>query len=236
MQPKPDSINSPECQVRHRADNLINDYNSNINTDALTLEEMTDYITENKIPCPQCHKSNFTEIRNEITPRNFVFRTIEFEQMEYQTFCKKGDDNMLYAYYKEYGMEFFEDLGIKRKNLRFHNHEKLAHYAKAACDIEYLFPFGWGEINGTHNRTDYDLKKHQKYSGKSMEYFDWETNEKYIPYVIESTYGLDRLVLALISECLETERLANGEYREILKIKASLAPYQVSVLPLNKVR
>ena len=136
--------------------------------------------------------------RNEITPGNFTFRTIEFEQMEFQTFCREGTDTELYEYFKEYGKKYFEDLGIPAEHLRFHDHEKLAHYAKAACDIEFLFPFGWGEINGTHNRTDFDLKRHQEYSGKNLEYLDPETNEKFIPYIIESTYGLDRTVLALL--------------------------------------
>jgi glycyl-tRNA synthetase len=140
--------------------------------------------------------------RNEITPGNFTFRTIEFEQMEYQTFCKPGTDHVLYEYYKLFGKEFFESLGLPLEKLRFKDHEKLAHYAKEACDIEYLFPFGWGEINGTHNRTNFDLSRHQEFSNRKMYYFDQNTNEKYIPYIIESTYGLDRTILALICECL----------------------------------
>ncbi len=174
--------------------------------------------------------------RNEITPGNFTFRTIEFEQMEYQTFCKPGDDEALYEYFKNYGIEFFEFIGLPRERLRFHDHEKLAHYAKAACDIEYLFPFGWGEINGTHNRTDFDLRRHQEYSKKSMEYFDVSSNEKYIPYVIESTYGLDRIVLAVLFESLTLEKLENRETREVLKISPFLAPFKVNVLPLIKKR
>ena len=145
--------------------------------------------------------------RNEITPGNFTFRTIEFEQMEFQTFCKKGSDNELYEYFKQFGKKYFEDLGIAPEHLRFHDHEKLAHYAKAACDIEFLFPFGWGEINGTHNRTDFDLTRHQEYSGQKMDYLDPETNEKFIPYIIESTYGLDRTVLALLCEALSEEAI-----------------------------
>ncbi|WP_073588825.1 glycine--tRNA ligase [Anaerocolumna xylanovorans] len=173
--------------------------------------------------------------RNEITPGNFTFRTIEFEQMEYQTFCKKGEDEALYDYFKNYGIQFFEFLGIKRENLRHHDHEKLAHYAKAACDIEYLFPFGWGEINGTHNRTDFDLTRHQEYSGKSLEYFEEETKEKYIPYIIESTYGLDRIVLALLFETL-MEEVKEGETRQVLRLPAFLAPIKINVLPLIKKR
>jgi len=172
--------------------------------------------------------------RNEITPGNFTFRTIEFEQMEYQTFCKKDDAPNLYDYFKEYGKKFYMDLGLPEDKLRFHDHEKLAHYAAAACDIEYLFPFGWGEINGTHNRTDYDLTRHEEYSGESMKYLDPETNEKYIPYIIESTYGLDRTVLALLFESYCKEKLEDGSEREVLKLKPSLAPYKVAVLPLIK--
>lgn len=172
--------------------------------------------------------------RNEITPGNFTFRTIEFEQMEYQTFCKPGDDIEQYEYFKEYGRKFYLDLGLSAEKLRFHDHEKLAFYAKAACDIEYLFPFGWGEINGTHDRTDYDLSRHQEYSGKSMEYLDPDTNQKYIPYVVESTYGLDRTVLALLFDAYSIETLEDGSEREVLKIHPYLAPYKVAVLPLVK--
>ena len=280
-----------ECKTRHRADNLINDFSNSSIGDAMTNEEMINYINENKVPCPKCGKTNFTEIRqfklmfethrgvtedaksvvylrpenaqgeyvnflnvqrsmraklpfsigqigkafrNEITPGNFTFRTIEFEQMEYQTFCKEGMDEKLYEYFKEYGKKFYMDLGLPEEKLRYHDHEKLAHYAKAACDIEYLFPFGWGEINGTHNRTDFDLTRHQEYSGKSMEYLDPETNEKYIPYVIESTYGLDRTVLAILFDAYHEDTLEDGTTREVLSLKPFLAPYKVAVLPLMK--
>lgn len=172
--------------------------------------------------------------RNEITPGNFIFRTIEFEQMEYQTFCKKGQDMELYDYFKEYGKKFYIDLGLDESNLRYHDHDKLAHYAKAACDIEYKFPFGWGELNGTHNRTDFDLKRHQEYSFKSMEYLDPDTNEKYIPYIVESTYGVGRTTLAILFEAYRKETLDDGTEREVLKIKPYLAPYKLSVLPLIK--
>ena len=172
--------------------------------------------------------------RNEITPGNFTFRTIEFEQMEYQTFCKKGNDEELYNYFKEYGKKFYMDLGLPEEKLRFHDHEKLAHYAKAACDIEYLFPFGWGEVNGTHNRTDFDLTRHQEYSGRSMEYLDPETNDKYIPYIIESTYGLDRTVLALLFDAYHEDELEDGSTREVLSLHPYLSPYKVAVLPLVK--
>ena len=172
--------------------------------------------------------------RNEITPGNFTFRTIEFEQMEYQTFCKEGMDTELYNYFKEYGKKFFMHLGLPADKLRFHDHEKLAHYAKSACDIEYLFPFGWGEINGTHNRTNFDLTRHEEYSGISQKYLDPETNEKFIPYIIESTYGLDRTVLAILFECYTKETLDNGEEREVLKLSPYLAPYKAAILPLIK--
>ena len=172
--------------------------------------------------------------RNEITPGNFTFRTIEFEQMEFQTFCKRGTDEELYDYFKEYGKKFYQDLGIKSENLRFHDHEKLAHYAKSACDIEYNFPFGWGEINGTHNRTDYDLTRHTEYSGIKQEYLDQETGERYVPYIIESTYGLDRTVLALLFDAYNEEELEDGTVREVMKLHPYLAPYKVCILPLVK--
>ena len=172
--------------------------------------------------------------RNEITPGNFTFRTIEFEQMEYQTFCKEGTDSDLYAYFKEYAKKYFMDLGIPEEKLRYHDHEKLAHYAKEACDIEYNFNFGWGEINGTHNRTDYDLSRHQEYSSVSQEYLDPETNEKFIPYIIESTVGCDRTVLAILDNSYCVEELENGDTREVMKFIPYLAPYKVCVLPLAK--
>lgn len=172
--------------------------------------------------------------RNEITPGNFTFRTIEFEQMEFQTFCKEGQDEEIYNYYKEHAKKYFNYLGLPDDKLRFHDHDKLAFYAKAACDIEYKFPFGWGEINGTHNRTNYDLSRHQEYSGKSQEYLDPETNEKYIPYIVESTVGCDRAVLAVLFNSYDEETLEDGTTREIMHIKPYLAPYKVAVLPLMK--
>ena len=172
--------------------------------------------------------------RNEITPGNFTFRTIEFEQMEYQTFCKEGTDSDLYKYFKEYGKKYFMDLGIAEEKLRYHDHEKLAHYAKEACDIEYNFCFGWGEVNGTHNRTNYDLSRHQEYSTVSQEYLDPETNEKFVPYIIESTYGCDRTTLAILDNSYTVEELENGETREVMKFVPYLAPYKVCVLPLAK--
>lgn len=172
--------------------------------------------------------------RNEITPGNFTFRTIEFEQMEYQTFCKPGKDHELYEYFMDYAEKYFTDLGIPKDMLRRHPHEKLAHYAKEACDIEYKFPFGFGEINGTHNRTDFDLTRHQEYSGESMEYKEEETGEKFIPYIIESTIGADRLTLALLFNAYHKETLENGEEREYMSFHPYIAPYKVAVLPLVK--
>ena len=156
--------------------------------------------------------------------------------MEFQSFCKKGSDEELYDYYKDYGISFFEYLGIPRDHLRYHDHEKLAHYAKAACDIEYSFPFGWGEINGTHNRTDFDLSRHQEYTKTNMEYFEEATKERFIPYIIESTYGLDRIVLAVLFESLTEEMLNEKDTRLVLKISKNLAPIKVNVLPLIKNR
>ncbi len=172
--------------------------------------------------------------RNEITPGNFTFRTIEFEQMEHQLFCKEGTDSEFYQFYKKYAYDFLIDLGINSDNIRFKDHEKLAHYAKEACDIEYRFPFSWGELWGTHNRTNYDLTRHQEYSKKSMEYLDPETNEKYIPYVVESSVGCDRLTLAILSDAYYEENLEDGTTREIMKFIPALAPYKCAILPLIK--
>ncbi len=172
--------------------------------------------------------------RNEITPGNFTFRTIEFEQMEHQFFCKEGTDSGFYKFYKEYAMNFCRDLGIDTDKLRYHDHDKLAHYAKEACDIEYLFPMGWGELWGTHNRTNYDLSRHQEFSGVSQEYLDPVDNTKYIPYVIESSVGCDRLTLALLCDSYREEDLGDGTTREVMGFIPALAPYKVAVLPLVK--
>lgn len=172
--------------------------------------------------------------RNEITPGNFTFRTIEFEQMEHQWFCKEGTDSTFYQNYKEKAKQFLLDLGIKEDHIRFHDHDKLAHYAKEACDIEYPFPMGWGELWGTHNRTNYDLSRHQKFSKTSMEYLDPETHEKYIPYVVESSVGCDRLTLALLCEAYDIETLSEEDTREVMHFHPVLAPYKVAILPLAK--
>ena len=283
-------IDCKNCKTRHRADNLVEDFDSESHADGMSQAELMNYIKEHQVPCPKCGKSDFTDIRqfnlmfetnrgvikddksvvylrpenaqgeyvnflnvqrtmrcklpfsigqigkafrNEITPGNFTFRTIEFEQMEYQTFCKEGTDEEIYEFFKEYGKKFFMDLGLPEDKLRFHDHEKLAHYAKQACDIEYLFNFGWGEINGTHNRTNFDLTRHTEFSGVKQEYLDPETNEKYIPYIIESTYGLDRTILAILNEAYTEEQLEN-DTRLVLKLKPFLAPFKVAVLPLIK--
>lgn len=172
--------------------------------------------------------------RNEITPGNFLFRTIEFEQMEHQLFCKAEDSLDLYKEYKDRAWKFATDIGLKAEHLRFHDHDKLAHYAKAACDIQYLFPIGWQELNGIHHRGDYDLSRHQQYSGKSMLYLDPITNEKYIPNVIEYSIGADRLTLATLCEAYDEEALENGETRVVLHFNPAIAPYKVAILPLQK--
>ncbi len=283
------------CKTRHRADNLIEDYNAKHNitmaVDAMSNEEMQNYITENKIKCPKCGNSDFTEIkqfklmfethrgvvegdtdvvylrpetaqgeyvnflniqrsmrakvpfgianigkafRNEITPGNFIFRTIEFEQMEHQLFCHEKDAMMHYENYKNFAMDFFKLIGITPEKLRFKDHDKLAHYASAACDVQYLFPFGWQELNGTHLRGTWDLSRHQEYSGKSMVYQDPFTNEKFIPTVVEHTIGCDRLALVVLCDAYDEETLENGETRVVMHFHPALAPYKIAVLPLQK--
>ena len=154
--------------------------------------------------------------------------------MEHQWFCKNGDDEKFYNMFKEKAMKYVLDLGIDREHLRFHDHDKLAHYARAACDIQYLFPMGWNELNGIHNRSDYDLSRHQEYSGKSMLYLDPFTNEKFVPNVIEYSIGADRLTLALLCEAYDEETLENGETRIVMHFHPAIAPYKVAILPLQK--
>lgn len=172
--------------------------------------------------------------RNEITPGNFIFRTIEFEQMELQMFCKDIESFNIYDSYKERAKQFLLDLNFSEDHLKFHDHDKLAFYAKAACDIFYLFPMGWSELNGIHHRSTHDLSRHQEYSGKSMMYLDPITNEKYIPTVIEYSIGADRLMLAVLTEAYNEETLENGETRVVMKFHPAIAPYKVAVLPLQK--
>ncbi len=172
--------------------------------------------------------------RNEVTPGNFTFRTIEFEQMEHQWFCKPEDSMKFYADYKQKAMDFLLSLGFNPDHLRYHDHDKLAHYAKAACDIQYLYPIGWEELNGIHHRGDWDLSRHQEFSGKSMQYLDPYTNEKYIPNVVEYSIGADRLTLAVMCEAYDEQKLDDGETRVVMHFHPALAPYKVAVLPLQK--
>ncbi len=171
--------------------------------------------------------------RNEVTPGNFIFRTIEFEQMEHQLFCKEGQDQDFYNEYKQKAFNFLTDLGFNKDHLRFKDHDKLAHYARAACDIQYLYPMGWQELNGIHNRTNYDLSRHEEYSGKSMLYLDPFTNEKFTPWVVEYSIGADRLMLAVLCEAYEEEQLEN-DTRVVMHFHPSIAAYKVAVLPLQK--
>ena len=174
--------------------------------------------------------------RNEITPGNFIFRVREFEQMEMEFFCKPGEELKWHQYYKDYCYNFLLSLGIKKENLRLRDHSKkeLSFYSNATTDIEYKFPFGFGELWGIASRTDYDLKRHQEVSGVSQTYLDPETNEKYIPYVIEPSVGVDRMFLTILCDAYEEEMLDNNETREVLHLHPYLAPYKVAVLPLAK--
>lgn len=289
-----------ECKTRHRADNLIEDFDGT-NVVGWSNEQMTDYIRDHEICCPNCGKSNFTDIRqfnlmfktfqgvtedtkselylrpetaqgifvnfsniqrttrkkipfgvaqvgksfrNEITPGNFIFRVREFEQMELEFFCKPGTDLEWFEYWRSFCRNFLISLGLKEENLRLRDHspEELCFYSKATTDFEYLFPFGWGELWGVADRTDYDLTQHIKTSGKSLEYFDPETNEKYIPYVIEPSLGVERLFLSIVTEAYDEEELIstdkNGnekkEIRTVMRLHPALAPYKAAVLPLVK--
>ncbi len=192
--------------------------------------------TRKKIPfgVAQVGKS----FRNEITPGNFTFRTREFEQMELEFFCKPGTDLEWFTYWKEYCVKFLRDLGMKDENLKLRDHsaEELSHYSNATTDIEYLFPFGWGELWGIADRTDFDLKQHTEHSGKSLEYFDPDTNEKYVPYVIEPSLGADRVALAFLIEAYDEELVdeQKGDVRTVLRLHPYLAPFKCAVLPLSK--
>jgi len=172
--------------------------------------------------------------RNEIVARQFIFRMREFEQMEMQFFVKPGEEMKWYEYWKENRLKWHLSLGLGQENYRFHDHEKLAHYANAACDIEFNFPFGFKELEGIHSRTDFDLKSHEEYSGKKMQYFDAEENKNYIPYVVETSVGLDRLFLAIFSNSLCEEMLEDNTIRTVLRLPSVLAPTKVAVLPLLK--
>jgi len=174
--------------------------------------------------------------RNEITPGNFIFRTREFEQMELEFFCKPGTDLEWFAYWKNFCHQWLLGLGIKPENLRLRDHDKeeLSHYSNATTDFEFLFPFGWGELWGIADRTDFDLKAHANKSGKSFEYTDPVTNEKYIPYCIEPSLGVERSLLAFLCNAYEEEDLGEGDTRVVLRLHHALAPYKVAVLPLQK--
>lgn len=282
------------CNTRYRADKLIEDFTHGSETgDGWDNDRLYNYVMDNKIPCPNCGKTNFTEIRkfnlmfqthqgvvedaktvvylrpetaqgiflnfknvqrttrkkvpfgicqigksfrNEITPGNFIFRTREFEQMELEFFCKPDTDLEWFDYWKSYCQKFLFDLGLKEENLRFRDHEKeeLSFYSKATCDVEYNFPFGWGELWGIADRTNYDLTQHQNHSKKSLEYLDPTTNEKYIPYVIEPSVGADRLFLSVLCDSYEEEILEDGETRVVMKLHPSVAPFKVAILPLTK--
>ena len=188
-----------------------------------------------KLPFGICNAGK--SFRNEITPGNFTFRTREFEQLEMEFFCKPDTDLEWFAYWKEYCLKFVGSLGVKEENLRFRDHEpaELAFYSKATTDVEYDFPtLGWGEILGIADRTDYDLSRHQEFSKEDLTYFDPETNERYLPFTIEPSMGLDRLVLMVVMDAYDEEALENCEVRTVMHIKPSLAPYKVAILPLSK--
>ena len=283
-----------ECKTRHRADNLIEDFDGT-NVSGWSNEEMMNYIKEKNIPCPDCGKHNFTDIRqfnlmfktfqgvtedskaelylrpetaqgifvnfaniqrttrkkvpfgvaqvgksfrNEITPGNFIFRVREFEQMELEFFCKPGTDLEWFEYWRSFCKNWLLSLGIKEENLRLRDHsaEELSFYSKATTDFEYLFPFGWGELWGIADRTDYDLTQHINTSGKSLDYFDPETNERYIPYVVEPSLGVERLFLTILTEAYDEEIVdpEKNDTRVVLHFHPRIAPFKAAVLPLSK--
>ena len=172
--------------------------------------------------------------RNEIIARQFVFRMREFEQMEMQFFVRPGEEIKWFNYWKDLRIKWHNSLGIEQENYRFHDHENLAHYANAATDIEFNFPFGFKELEGIHSRTDFDLQAHQEYSRKKLHYFDPETEKSYVPYVVETSIGLDRMFLAILTHSFREEKLENGEKRVVLKIPAILAPLKLAILPLTR--
>ena len=285
-------IECKDCHCRYRADDLVKEQYPDVDVDGMTFDDLNNFVKSHEIKCPNCGKSNFTDIkkfnlmfkthmgvtedsssevylrpetaqgvfvnfknvqrttrkklpfgianvgksfRNEITPGNFTFRTREFEQMELEFFCKPGTDLEWFKYWKDFCINFIEDLGVKKENLHYRDHEpqELAFYSKATTDIEYLFPFGWGEIWGIADRTDYDLKRHMEYSKESLEYFDPDTNTKYVPYCIEPSAGLDRLFLTVVCDAYDEETLENGETRVVMHLNPKIAPVKISVLPLS---
>ena len=190
--------------------------------------------TRRKLPVGICNVGR--AFRNEITPGQMTFRMREFDQMEMEFFCKPGEDLKWFDYWKKHCLAFVDSLGIKKENLRYRDHEpeELAFYSKATTDIEYLFPFGWGEIWGIADRTDYDLKRHMQYSGESLEYLDPETNEKYVPYCVEPSVGLDRLVLMTLCDAYDEEKVGDDDTRIVMHLAPYVAPYKAAVLPLSK--
>ncbi|MDD5953512.1 MAG: glycine--tRNA ligase [Oscillospiraceae bacterium] len=190
--------------------------------------------TRKKIPfgVAQVGKS----FRNEITPGNFIFRIREFEQMELEFFCKPGTDLDWFYYWKDFCKKWLLDLGLREENIRLRDHgqEELSFYSKATTDIEFLFPFGWGELWGIADRTDYDLTKHMEHSGKSLDYFDPETNERYVPYVIEPSLGADRVTLAFLCDAYDEEKIDEKDTRVVMRFHPALAPYKAAILPLSK--
>ena len=290
-------IDCKECKTRHRADKLIEEWahenKQDLIADGWTDEQMVKFIEDNKIPCPNCGKTNFTSIRkfnlmfktfqgvtedstatvylrpetaqgifvdfknvlrttrkkmpmgiaqigkafrNEITPGNFTFRTREFEQMELEFFCKPGTDLDWFKYWKEFCENWLLSLGMKKENIRLRDHskEELVFYSKATTDIEFNFPFGWGELWGIADRTDYDLTQHMNHSKQDLSYLDPETNERYVPYVIEPSLGADRVTLAFLCNAYDVEDLGEGDSRVVLHLHPALAPYKVAILPLSK--
>ncbi len=287
------------CHARHRADKLIEDYafqnGLNDNPAGWSFEQMSEYIAEKGIVCPDCGSKEFTDIkkfnlmfktfigvtennastvylrpetaqgifvnfpavqrstrkklpfgvaqigksfRNEITPGNFVFRTREFEQMELEFFCKPDTDLEWFAYWKDYCHKFLLNLGMRDENLRLRDHDpdELSFYSKATTDFEFLFPFGWGELWGIADRTNYDLSQHAEHSGKDLTYFDPETNEHYIPYVVEPSLGADRVALAFLVDAYDEEIIdaEKNDVRTVLHLHPALAPFKAAVLPLSK--
>ncbi len=190
--------------------------------------------TRKKVPFGICQVGK--SFRNEITPGNFTFRTREFEQMELEFFCKPGTDLEWFEYWRSYCKKWLLDLGIKEESLRLRDHspEELSFYSKATTDFEFLFPFGWGELWGIADRTDYDLKQHAEHSGENMEYLDPVTNEKYVPYCVEPSLGADRVTLAFLCNAFEEEALENGDVRNVMHLHPALAPFKCAVLPLQK--
>ena len=290
-------IDCKECKTRHRADKLIEEWaheqGKDMIADGMSDEELINFINENKIPCPNCGKTNFTDIRkfnlmfktfqgvtedktseiylrpetaqgifvnfknvmrttrrkipmgiaqigkafrNEITPGNFTFRTREFEQMELEFFCKPGTDLEWHKYWKDFCENWLLNLGMKKENIRLRDHskEELSHYSNATTDIEFAFPFGWGELWGIADRTDFDLKSHMKVSKEDFTYTDAETGEKYVPYCIEPSLGADRVALAFFCNSYDEEKIDENDTRVVLHLHPALAPYKVAVLPLSK--